>query len=108
MMNNRSGSLEQSLLRSTVFAAAAAVWLCVAVPGFSAEPTPLPRRASGLKAVTMEQKLYQDIQAAQHSGRDTTTASKLKAKGDAELKEGRLQAAIKHYEEAEKAVGAAK
>ncbi len=56
----------------------------------------------------MEQKLYQDIQAAQHSGRDTTAAKKLKAKGDAELKEGRLQAAIKHYEEAEKAVGAAK
>ena len=97
-------------MRSIAFltAAAAAVWLCTAVPVFSAQPTPLPHRASGLKAVTMEQKLYQDIQAAQHSGRDTTAAKKLKAKGDAELSAGRLHAAMKHYEDAEKAVGAAR
>ncbi len=110
MMNNQLAPLEKSVMRSNAFlaAAAAAVWLCIAVPGFSAQPTPLPHRASGLKAVTMEQKLYQDIQAAQHSGRNTTAAEKLKAKGDAELSAGRLHAAMKHYEDAEKAVGAAK
>ena len=109
MMNNPSGSLGQPVMRCTAFlAAAAVVCLCMAVPGFSSEPTPLPHRASGLKAVMMEQKLHQDIQAAQHSGRNTTAAEKLKAKGDADLKEGRLHAAVKHYEAAEKAVGAAK
>ena len=94
----------------TVLAAAAALvfCLCLASSGFSTEPTPQPRRASGLKAVTMENKVYQDIQAAQKSGRDTTAAEKLKAKGDAELREGRLHAAMMHYEQAEKAVGAAK
>lgn len=108
MMSNPS--LEQPVKRFTALLAAAVtvVCMCIAVPVFSAQPTPLPHRASGLKAVTMEQKLYQDIQAAQHSGRNTTAAEKLKAKGDAELREGRLHAAMKHYEDAEKAVGAAR
>jgi hypothetical protein len=99
-----------AMLFKTVLATAAVLplCLCLASTGFSSEPTPLPRRASGLKATTMELKLHQDIENAQHSGRDTTTAEKLKAKGDAELKEGRLHAAIKHYAEAEKALGAAK
>ncbi|HKD70419.1 MAG TPA: hypothetical protein VKB84_26515 [Candidatus Binataceae bacterium] len=53
----------------------------------------------------MELRLHQEIQDAKHSGRDTTTAEKLKSKGDAELKEGRLGAAIRHYSQAEKALG---
>jgi hypothetical protein len=111
MMNNptlHQERLIRSLLIAMTAAAAAAVWLCIAVPGFALQPTPQPRRASGLKAVTMEQKLHQDIQDAQHAGRNTAAAQKLKAKGDAELREGRLHAAIKHYADAEKAVGAAK
>jgi hypothetical protein len=108
MMNNPPAPLEQSIARSFRVMAAAAVLLCIAAPGFAAEPTPLPHRASGLTAHVMEQKLHQDIQDAQHAGRNTTAAEKLKAKGDAELRQGRLHAAIQHYGEAEKAVGAAK
>jgi hypothetical protein len=110
MMNNPPLPQERLIripLIAMAAAAAAAVWLCIAVPGHAVQPTPQPR-ASGLKAVTMEHKLHQDIQDAQHAGRNTTAAQKLKAKGDAELREGRLHAAIKHYEDAEKAIGAAK
>ena len=82
--------------------------LCVASSAFSTEPTPSPRRVSALGATTMELKLYQDIKDAPRSGRDTTAAEKLKAKGDAELKEGRIRAAKRHYSEAEKALGATK
>jgi hypothetical protein len=47
----------------------------------------------------MELKLYQDIKAAQRSGRDTAAAEN--SRGDGELKEGRTEAAKRHYSEAE-------
>jgi hypothetical protein len=89
----------------TVMTAAVAFCVCLAQPAFSTQPTPQPRRASGLAAVTMEHKLFADINTARNSGRNVSTAEKLKAKGDAELREGKLDAAIKHYEQAEKAIG---
>lgn len=97
-----------SLKTAIATAATVVLLLCTTGPGFSSEATPVPQRASALTATTMEQKLYQDIKDAKQSGRDTTKAEKLKAKGDAELKEGRIRPAIRHYQAAEKALNAAK